>query len=165
MNAAKVRNVVRGVLLSFVLVSIGFAIGRQTAPGPASGAGPAVAAEPPAPADGNQVVVYYLRATIRCATCNKVEAMADELIRTTFAEPLRQGRLVWKKADFMKDQALADRYNVSGSMIVVVRFEHGRQVDCRRLADVLALANRREQFLHYVGEAIRASLAGQKEPA
>ena len=158
----RAKRIIGKLLLTFVLVSVGFAIGKEVTLRRLAGGQSHAAAS--APADGNQVVVYYLHATIRCATCNKVEALADELIRTEFAEPLRQGRLAWKKADFMKDEALANRYNVSGSMIVVVRFEGGKQVDCRRLEDVLALANRRERLLAYVREAIRASLAGEKEP-
>ena len=157
------------LLLAFVLVSIGVAIGkeieRSRAAARAGDAGPAGAtsgsgsATQPATAKGEQkVVVYYLHATIRCVTCNAVEAMTDELIRTEFANALASGRLEWKPVDYLQDEQLANRYKVGGPMIVVARFRDGKEVEARRLDKVMDLANDRAKFMDYVRPAIAESL-------
>lgn len=137
------------LLLAFVLVSIGFAVGRETAPGRA-------AREPAHPQQGGTTVaVTYLRSTFRCLTCNTIEALTGELIGTEFAPALAAGRLTWQTVDYMQNAELASRYNVSGNMIVVARLENGREVETRRLDRVMELAGRREEFVPYVRNAIR----------
>ncbi len=103
-------------------------------------------------------MVYYLHATWRCTDCNAVEAMTDELIRTEFAEPLASGRLVWRKVDYLQDEALADRYNVGGNIVVVARFRGGREVGATRLVRVMNLARDPAGFRDYVRPAIAESL-------
>lgn len=157
------------LLLAFVLVSIGVAIGKEIERGRAAArsgdAGPSGTTNSPGSttqpttAKGEQkVVVYYLHATIRCVTCNAIEAMTDELIRTEFADAIASGRLEWKRVDYLQDEQLASRYNVGGNMVVVARFQDGKEVQAKRLNKVMDLANDRAKFMDYVRSAIVESL-------
>ena len=72
------RTTITRALVAFVLVSIGFAAGthvaRQAAPSPAP------LSDGDAQAAASHVVVSYMHATFRCATCNTIEQM--ELVNT-----------------------------------------------------------------------------------
>ena len=99
-----------------------------------------------------------MHASYRCMTCNLVEATAEGLIRTEFADALASGRLEWKTANFQEDTQLADRYSVGGIMIVVAKFRDGKEVAHRRLDQVMELANRQAELMSYVRDAIRELL-------
>ncbi len=154
----RIRKLIAGGLLSFVLVSVGFAIGQEVTrtrlAGQASPAAPL-----PAEGDGDQVVVYYMHASFRCVTCNTVESLAEQFIRDQYAQPLAAGRVVWRPVNYQQDEALARRYDVGGNMIVVVRFRDGQEVTRQRLDRVLALANDPQALRAYLREGIEACMA------
>jgi len=161
----KTRKMIGKLLLAFVLVSVGFAIGKEfqkrrtlEAAGPPVAAGENGENAENAGNAGSKVVVYYMHASYRCMTCNMVEATADELIRTEFADALTSGRLEWKRANFQEDEQLADRYSVGGIMIVVAKFRDGKEVAHKRLDQVMELANRQGELQSYVRDAIRELL-------
>jgi hypothetical protein len=99
--------------------------------------------------------------TFRCVTCNQIEAMTEDLVKTEFAAPLAKGRLQFRRADFQEDEALARRYNVVSSSVVVVRVQDGKDMAFKRLDDVWTLVNKPDAFRAYVGGAIRAYLGGE----
>ena len=149
----KAKRIVCGVLLAFVFISICVAIAKEMI------ISSVVEASPPR---GDRVVVYYMHASFRCVTCNRVEATADKLIRSEFDTQLNDGRLQWMAVNFQENEALADLYEVSGNMIVVVRFKDDKEVDRRRLADVMDLAvdGKWDRIEARVRQAIGACLAG-----
>ena len=154
----KFKKVVAKLLMAFVLVSIGFAMGKQTArqSGDEPETQPAPASQPAAgPA---KVVVYYMHATFRCPTCNTAEARTEKLIHGRFGRAVLDGRLEWKPTNFQQHEELASRYDVIGTMVVVVRRQGDKDVEYKRLDRVLELASRPEEFDKYVGDAIRACL-------
>jgi len=154
----KAKKIIGKLLLAFVLVSIGFAVGKETTRSrmfaQAEAAGLIVAP------GQDKVVVYYMHASFRCVTCNLVESMSEELVRTEFAGAVKAGKIVWKGVNYQKSTVLADRYNVGGNMIVVVKFRDGKEVESRRLDRVMELANRRSEFMSYVRIAIQELLEG-----
>ena len=154
----KLKKVVANLLMAFVLVSIGFAMGKQTAR--QSGDQPDTANAPASqPAPGpHKVVVYYMHATFRCPTCNGAEARTEKLVHGRFGRSVMAGRLEWKPTNFQQNEDLASRYDVIGPMVVVVRRQGDKDVEYKRLERVLELASRPEEFDKYVGDAIRASL-------
>lgn len=148
----KAKKIIGRLLLTFVLVSIGFAIGKETAISKGR------SAVETAVATGDKVVVYYMHASFRCVTCNLVETMGGELIRSEFAAAVKDGRLEWKPVNCQDNDDLARRYNVGGNMIIVARFAGGREVEHKRLDRVMELADKRDEFMAYVRSAIQELL-------
>ncbi|MAT37975.1 MAG: hypothetical protein CL946_00040 [Ectothiorhodospiraceae bacterium] len=70
----------------------------------------------------DQVTVYYFHVTRRCATCLEIEKTAK-----TYVESKYQGgkQVAFKtvNVDEDKNQALAEKYQAAGSMLLVVRGE------------------------------------------
>lgn len=155
------KKIIGRLLLAFVLVSIGFAAGRQTAGRHppraetlADGATTSSRAAPNQPATAevqpDRVVVYYMHATFRCITCDLVESLAGELIQEEFAPQVQAGLLEWHSVNYQEAEDLASRYDVGGNMIVVARFRGAQEVDRRRLDRVMELVGRPEEFKAYV---------------
>ena len=132
------------LLLAFVLISIGFVIGKETALNSARKAnsgGNAVAAHA---GRADKVIVYYMHQTFRCVTCNQIEATTGELINTDFARELKDGRLEWKKVNFQENEDLAKRYNVASSTAVVVRLRDGIEIGHQSLDKVWTVSGNRD---------------------
>ena len=60
--------------------------------------------------------------------------------------------------DYLQDEQLASRYKVGGNMVVVARFQGGKEVQAKRLDKVMDLANDRAEFMDYVRPVIAESL-------
>jgi hypothetical protein len=162
----KAKNIARNVLLAFVLVSIGFALGKAvtatrrtptTEPVrriPTSGP---ESTTPMATSD-DKVVVYYLHATFRCVACNEIERLAKALVETEFADDLAAGRIEWREANFQQDESLAKRYEVVSSCVVVVNMQGGKERGFQRLDDVWTRYQNPADFNEYVAAAIRKHL-------
>lgn len=76
-------------------------------------------------ADGVEVLYFYGKQ--RCATCNAIEQNAKELVATVFAEQVKEGRVAFKSVDITENEALADKYEVSWSSLIVVARENGKE--------------------------------------
>lgn len=156
------KKAISNLLLAFVFISIGFAIGKETT---LSGIRRTRAGEIAAttqPSGSDKVIVYYMHQTFRCVTCNQIESMTGELIRTDFAKELADGRMEWKKVNFQEDEDLAKRYNVASSTVVVVRLLDGKEIGHQNLDKVWTLSSNRDEFVKYVGGAIREALSKEK---
>ena len=154
----KAKKIIGKVLLAFVLVSIGFAVGKETTRNRMLAQAEVV----PVGAPGqDKVVVYYMHASFRCVTCNMIESMGEELVRTEFTEAVQASRLEWKPVNFQENDQLATRYKVGGNMIIVAKFRDGKEVESRRLDRVMELANKRGEFMPYVRSAIQAVMEGK----
>jgi hypothetical protein len=156
----KARKIIGKLLLGFVLISIGFAIGkevgrRQTP----SGSEADITGVAPGQ---NIVIVYYMHTTFRCVTCNLVESMGKELVDTEYAEALKADRLEWRAVNYQDNEQLAARYKVGGNMIVVVKFENGQEVASKRLIRVMELANKRDEYMLYVRQGVDEILGGSR---
>ena len=159
----KATKAVTRLLLGFVLVSIGFALGKEvTLRRLRRTTGQAAAASAPAP--GDQVIVYYMYPAIRCVTCNAIEKAAHKAVHDDFAEDLQAGRLKWQVVNIAEDEALAKRYNVASSTVVVVQRRDGREVRFERLDKVWPLAEKPDELADYVRQAVRSALVGGEAP-
>ncbi|MFW5893745.1 MAG: nitrophenyl compound nitroreductase subunit ArsF family protein [Verrucomicrobiota bacterium] len=150
------------LLIGFVLVTVGFAAGRRTAPS-LSESGSASGAENDARgATANQVVVYAAHMTFRCPECTQIEWLTRELVENEFEEELTEGRLDFRTVDYMKNTDFARKYDISSSTVVVVRKEGGEEQEYRRLDKVWSKIKDRNEFFDYVRSAIRDSLGGEE---
>jgi len=156
----KSKKIIGRLLLGFVLISIGFAIGKETTRARmlAEAGSPA----PPVAIGKDKVVVYYMHATFRCVTCNLVESMGQELVSTQFADAVQAGRLEWREVNFQKNEQLAAKYKVGGNMIIVAKFQGGKEVAHKRLDRVMELANKRDEYMSYVRQGVSEMLGSLK---
>ena len=69
------------------------------------------------------VEVLYFHGTQRCATCVAIERNSRELVESTYAEPLGRGKLVFRSVDIGKEGALAEKYEVSWSSLILVDYD------------------------------------------
>ena len=154
----RAKKIIGKMLLAFVLVSVGFAVGKETTRSRMLAQAEVV----PVGAPGeDKVMVYYMHASFRCVACNMIESMGEELVRTEFADAVRASRLEWKPVNFQENDQLATRYKVGGNMIIVAKFRDGKEVASRRLDRVMELANKRDEFMTYVRSAIQELLEGK----
>jgi hypothetical protein len=84
--------------------------------------------------------------------------LARTLVETEFARELAAGRIEWREADFQRDDALAKRFGVVASCVVVARIENGQEAGYERLDDVWTRYKDREDFNEYVGAAVRKAI-------
>ena len=147
------------LLVGFVLVSLGFALGRDVtqrrlrSPQPSTPPVAAVTAAPAMPA--GRIQAYYLHGTIRCVTCNQIERTAKQLLDSEFAKELADGRITWREVNFEQEPALAKRYNVAASTLVLVKEVNGKEVAFRRLDDVWPLADQPAALQAYIRQNLQ----------
>lgn len=171
------KKIFSGLLLVFVLITIGFAFGKEVtlrrlqarepgtdaAPTPGtSGLNPDANSVANGPTD--QVIVYYLHGTVRCKTCNSIEKSAHEVVNTQFAEDQKDGRVVWHTENFQEREDLAKRYEVTSSTVVVVEMRGGKETGFERLDRVWELTDDVEALQKYIALAITRHLKAGGPP-
>ena len=66
------------------------------------------------------VEVLYFHGTQRCATCMAIEKNTNALVESAYAEQLKSGKLEFRSVDISKEGALAEKYGVSWSSLILV---------------------------------------------
>jgi hypothetical protein len=154
----RLRLILKNLLLAFVLVSIGFVLGKHSVHQSDS-----PLATPPDTANGQNdaraVTVYYMHATIRCVTCNTIEEMTRKLVDAQFGKERAEGIIIWQEVDFQKNASLAKQFGVVSSCVVVARMKGDIAIAFKRLDDVWTLMNDPPAFNAYVSTAIQSLLA------
>lgn len=153
-----VKKILTNLLLVFALVSIGVALGKHSVkPGQQANLLPN--------ASGHQVAVYYLHSTFRCETCNTIESMTRELLETSYGDELAAGKILWIEEDFQKNDALAKRFEVAASCVVVAEIKESVVSDYVRLDDVWTLMSDPDVFNLYIGDIIDEYLERIEDPS
>jgi hypothetical protein len=158
-----VQNIITRVLLAFVFISIGFALGRETARHSMEKTSPEanLSVTTTNPSQDNRVVVYYFYGAIRCKTCNKIEATARDVVETKFAQELKEGRLEWQAMNFQEHEDFAQRYNIASSSLVIVRRQGNKDMKFENLEEVWTLVDDTPAFVAYVQKAVGSALEGK----
>lgn len=161
----KVKETISKVLMAFVLITIGFSVGkemtlRKMAQNDNTDDEVVSAVSEDTEQVKDKVVVYYMHATFRCFTCNSIESMAKEVVENDFSDAMADGRLEWRTVNFQENMALGRRYGVGTSTLVVVKIQDGKEVDFKRLDEVWTKVNDPAAFKSYVDETIQAYLNG-----
>ncbi len=81
------------------------------------------------------VEVLYFHGAQRCATCMAIEKNTKELVETAYAEPLKSGKLVFRSVDITKEEALAERYEVSWSSLILVDYDKSGKESATNLTE------------------------------
>jgi hypothetical protein len=165
MNA---KHVIARLLLAFVIFSVGYAVGKEVAQRRMAAAVPAPVApagESPAAGEGQETLsVLFLHATFRCTTCNRIEALAKDVVETEFADELASGRIAWRSANFQMEPDLARRYGIGTSSLLLSRSRDGQEVGFENLAEVWTRIGDEASYRQYVADRIRAQWADGGAP-
>ena len=97
-----------------------------------NGTGKATAHQEPTRSD--VVEVLYFHGARRCATCMAIEKNTKELVESAFAnireviesvyaEELKSGRLLFRSVDISEERAVAEKYEVSWSSLIIVDYD------------------------------------------
>lgn len=108
-----------------------------------------------------RVVAYYFHGNVRCASCRKLEAYAEEAIAQGFADELATGRLELRavntdqpeNAHFVKD------FELTAKSVVLVCYRGDEVVRFENLTRVWQLLRDKDAFLGYVRDSTREFLA------
>lgn len=145
----KVWAVTKYMLLAFVLISIGFALGRRS--------GQSGRDFHQGQGGGRTVVdVYYFHATFRCVTCNTIEKMTRQLLESKFKKELASRAMAFREVNFQDNEELSKRFGVAAGCVVVAAVRNGEVLEFRRLDDVWTLMRTPSVFDKYISDAIEA---------
>ncbi|MBE0536202.1 MAG: hypothetical protein IH624_11090 [Phycisphaerae bacterium] len=155
----KAKEVMGKLLMSFVLLSIGFAAGKEMTRRAMAGA-QSDTQQNVWSAQQDKIIVYYMHGSFRCLTCNSIETMTKGVVENDFAEALAAGQVAWQAANIQENVRLGRLYGVSSSTVVVAKIRGGEVVDFKRLDEVWTKVNDPPAFKRYIHEAIVAYLEG-----
>jgi hypothetical protein len=152
----KHAHLVRIALLALVAGSVAVWAAKSLRDSAADASAAAVSS---LPADAVAVVNFH--GTVRCPTCRKIGALAEQVVATDFAAEVERGRVAWLSLDFDLPENLhfKDAYDLVTSNVVAVRRSGGTDVAWRRLDDVWDLYDDEPAFRAYVEAAIDDLLA------
>jgi len=145
----KLQNIITKLLISFALISIGFALGKNSINHSDSSA--------TAPNDEkfkDYIAVYYMHSTFRCSTCNTIEKMTQTLLNDCYSQELADRAIKWQDINFQENETLAKQFGIIASCVVVAQYKTGAVVKFQRLDKVWTLMNKPKLFNQYISEAI-----------
>lgn len=148
----KIKHIIKNLLLVFVLISVGFALGKHR-----TGAHETIS--PAIPEVMHETVnVYYMHATFRCVTCNAIEKMTRQLLDAKYKKLLTAGIIKFAEVDFQKNEPLAKQFDISSSCVVAAKIKDGKIIQHERLDKVWELLNSPAEFDAYISQAINRLL-------
>lgn len=147
---SKLVNLTRALLLGFVLVSIGFFMGKEYARRKTDTLHPSEVAS----SHSELVRVYYMHGNMRCKTCNLIESMTKKLVKDKYAEAVKAGKVEFLPENFQKNKKLAEQFDVFASCVVVAKFVNGEVVRYDTLDQVWDFYENPPAFNKYVSSAI-----------
>jgi len=151
----RAKNILTKLLLAFVLVSIGFALGKHSVRSDRSQAAQL-------DEQGSYVAVYYMHSTFRCVTCNTIEQMTRDLLDKAYAQELADGRIKWQDVDFQENETLARQFEIVSSCVVVAQIKKGDVTGYQRLDEVWTLMKEPDAFNKYIGDAVNSYLKNDR---
>lgn len=152
------KKVFAGILLLFVAVSVVYLIINESSQ--QADISQNVDDERAGAALVHKVIAYYFHGDVRCPTCRKIEAYAQEAIETGFPEQLKSGQLEWRVVNIERpaNEHFVNDYDLTTRSVVVVNVQDGKQVAWNNLQKVWDLVGNKQAFLTYIQGATRAYL-------
>ncbi len=151
----KFVKVFKNVLIAFVLISIGFTLGRHS-----------VSRKSIQENNANKsclVRVYYMHASIRCSMCNGIEKMTEKLLKDKYSKEMSDGEIEFARVNFQENETLSKRFDVLASCVVIAKIRAGKIIAYQRLDKVWTLFRKPAEFNAYISKAIQVYLSSQEE--
>ncbi|HNX76828.1 MAG TPA: nitrophenyl compound nitroreductase subunit ArsF family protein [Candidatus Rifleibacterium sp.] len=155
----KNKRLITNLLLAFVLISIGFALGKHSVASKNLDGNMVAASNGGAISSDRLVKIFYMHATFRCVTCNSIESRAKQLVERDFADAWASKKILWEAVNFQINEALAKKFDVAASCVVVTIVQGDEILEFNRLDDVWPLLEKPAEFDAYVSDAVRKALA------
>ena len=152
----KLKPIISKLLIAFVIFSVGFSFGKNHRNLKSVADSKKTASTKNV--SGGTINVYYMHATFRCVTCNKIESMAKKLLQSDYKSELDNKKIQWKEVNFQKNEELAQKFGVVSSCIVV---EAGTQ-NFERLDKVWTLMEKPAEFNLYISSSLNKFLTAKK---
>ncbi len=115
-------------------------------------------------AEQTKLVVYYFHGNVRCVNCVNFEKFTDELMRTVYADAIKQGKIAWKIVNFDEPQNehfINDSQLFTKSLVLVL-MKNGKQQTYKSLVGIWQVAGNKEKFQSYIRSEIDAMLQKAK---
>lgn len=154
----KTKRIVSQLLVIFLCLSVGFAVGKEVA------FRQIVPPEPAAPA-GRVVKAYFFHGR-PCITCLSAKASAEKVIHDNFAKAVAGGLLVYETINYtdLANAALAAKFHVGSNLVVLAVMDDGKVIDSIQLDQVMKLASSDvNQLETYLRDAITRALQEAKQ--
>ena len=141
-------------LLLCVVLGLAICGCKKGEPVPSSSANPAPEAA--------QLKVYYFHRTIRCPSCEKIEAMVQKAVEEGFAGELASGRVQWlvTNIDEPQNKHFEDDYRLQTQSVVLSEMRADKETRWNNLEKVWDLLDDESSFVRYVQDGIRAFIQG-----
>lgn len=157
----KWKIIIKNLLFAFVLVSIGFDLGKNLTQMQKTSSSVINASKDSSIKDNDIspfVRVYYLHSTFRCATCNSIEKRTKEILDADFKADMAEGLIQWKTDDFQENEILAKKFDVIASCVVVALVKGDEVISFKRLDDTWTLLDKPSEFDSYIRNNIEKVL-------
>jgi hypothetical protein len=154
------KRLVTGALLLFVVVSVGFLLSQEHTSG-----GPSPAAEHSGAAALDQVVAYYFHGKARCVTCQRLEAYAEEALRTGYPSLLNEGQLAWRVVDtsVVENKHFVTDYQLQHQSVVLVEMRNGEPQRWVKLDQIWQKVGNKDEYIAYVQNEVQRFLAAERD--
>lgn len=80
------------------------------------------------PSDRVEVLSFHGKQ--RCVTCLAIERLTRDVVENEFAAQVADSSLVFRVVDIAQEEALADRYQVTWSSLLVTQWQNGEERVC-----------------------------------
>lgn len=157
------KLIVTVALFLFVAVSVGTMFvqeSRKTLVATPSDAVPTIVKRAPTATGETGIDVIYFHGNLRCPTCRRIEAYAQEAVETRFADHLARGDVSWQVVNYEQPENAnyLDDFQLVAPTVVVVQRRNGRQGAWQNLDRVWELVGDQAAFTAYIQQGIDSHL-------
>jgi hypothetical protein len=136
-----------GMILCLIAAMTGLSCSKEQS-GPALGAAPAT----------KTTNIYYFHRTIRCPSCEKIEALTKQAVDSGFAGDLAAGTFAWRvvNIDTPENAHFEKDYQLRAQSVVVSESNNGKELRWKNLDKVWDMLEDDAGFIRYVQDEIRS---------
>ena len=108
------------------------------------------------------VVVYYFHRTVRCVTCNTIEAYTRQVMESAFSEAQADGSMQMVSVNYEAavNEHFVNDFELTSNSVVLVRLAAGKVTQWKNLDRIWDLVKDAPAFSVYIQTETQAFLAG-----
>ena len=112
------------------------------------------------PPPSRAFVATYFHTTMRCPTCQRIENLAEKVVKKTFAKELKSGALVWRavNVDEPENRHYKSDYQLFTKSIILSELKGGKETRWKNFDKIWLLVRDEDAFNQYVASEISAWL-------